>query len=283
MARLSALFRQPLVHFLLIGAAIFGVFAALDDSSPSAPSLQEIVVTTEKAEQLAAQFQSVWRKPPTGQELNSLVDDFIREEVLVREATALSLDLNDVVIRRRLRQKMEFLTDSAAAALKPSDEQLRAYFDANAERYSSDARIAFDQIFVGEAPSVEKIEQVRNVLTPETDHTLVGARTLLPPSLPMSPESSVDGTFGRGFFDQLTEIEAGAWSNPVRSGYGIHIVRITERSDARILDFESVRDAVLRDWTKDKASGIAEAYYARMLERYSVSRPDLSSIGVPQQ
>jgi hypothetical protein len=282
MARLFALFRQPLVHFLLIGAAIFGVFAALDDSS-SAPSLQEIVVTTEKAEQLAAQFQSVWRRPPTGQELNSLVDDFIREEVLVREATALSLDLNDAVIRRRLRQKMEFLTDSAAGALKPSDEQLRAYFDANAERYSSDARIAFDQIFVGEAPSVEEIEQVRNVLTPEADHTLVGARTLLPPSLPMSLRSSVDGTFGRGFFDQLTEIEAGAWSNPVRSGYGIHIVRITERSDARILDFESVRDAVLRDWTKDKASEIAEAYYARMLERYSVSRPDISSIGVPQQ
>jgi hypothetical protein len=178
---------------------------------------------------------------------------------------------------------MEFLTDSAAAALKPSDDQLRAYFDANAERYSSDTRIAFNQVFVGEAPSVEEIEQVRNVLTPETDYALVGARTLLPPSLPMSPESSVDGTFGRGFFEQLTEVEAGVWSGPVRSGYGVHIVRITERLDARILDFETVRDAVLRDWTKDKASEIAEAYYARMLARYSVSRPDLSSINVPQQ
>ena len=217
MVRLSALFRQPLVHFLLIGAAIFGLFAALDDS-PSAPSLQEIVVTTEKAEQLAAQFQSVWRRPPTGQELNSLVDDFIREEVLVREATALSLDLNDAVIRRRLRQKMEFLTDSAAGALKPADDELRSYFDANSGRYSSGTRVAFDQVFVGDAPGAEEIEQVRIALKTEADHTLIGARTLLPPSLPMAPRSSVDGTFGRGFFDQLTEVETGVWSGPVRSG-----------------------------------------------------------------
>ena len=282
MVRVFELVRQPLLHFLLIGAAIFGIFSARDES-PSAPALQEIVVTTEKAGQLAAQFRAIWRRPPTDDELSALIDDFIREEVLVREATALSLDRNDAVIRRRLRQKMEFLTDSAAAALKPSDDDLRAYFDANSKRYSSDARIGFDQVFIGDAPSGEEIEQALSALQGGADHMVIGARTLLPPSLPISPQPSIDGTFGPGFFNQLMKAEAGVWSGPVRSGYGVHFVRITERLTSRIPEFASVRDVVLRDWTEDKADEIAESHYARMLERYSVSRPDLSSINATRR
>lgn len=136
---LTELIRQPLLHFLLIGAAIFALFAALDDS-PTVSSTKEIIITSELAEQLAGRFASVKRRPPTARELAGLVDDFIKEEVLVREATALSLDTNDAVIRRRLRQKMEFLTSSAVAALKPTDEQLATYFKANSKRYTSALR-----------------------------------------------------------------------------------------------------------------------------------------------
>ena len=282
MTHIVKLLRQPLAHFLLVGAAIFVLFSAIDES-PLAPPQEDVIVTVEKAKQLASRFRLTWRRPPNVGELNALIDDFVREEILVREATALSLDRNDAVIRRRLRQKMEFLTDSAAAALKPADDELRSYFDLRSERYSSEPRIGFDQVFVGDSPSESEIEQARSALQAGADHTIIGARTLLPASLPMSPQRSIDGAFGREFFRQLMEVEAGVWSGPVRSGYGVHFVRITERLNARVPDFASVRDAVLSDWTEDKAGEISETHYARMLERYSVSRPDLSSIDVHQQ
>lgn len=269
--------RQPLVHFLVAGAAIFGLFAALDDTQ-SGTAQQEIIVTSEKAEQLAAGFQSVWRRAPTDQELSGLIDDFIREEVLVREATALSLDRNDTVIRRRLRQKMEFLTDSAAGALEPSDDELLAFFDENRERYASETEIAFDQVYVGADPSADDIDEVREALEAKTEHTLIGEPTLLPASLGKSAEVSVDGTFGRGFFEQLTTLDVNGWDGPIQSGYGAHIVRITERADGGTLPFETVRDDVLRDWTKAKADEIAEEQMARMLERYEITRPDVVSL-----
>ena len=282
MTRLANLFRQPLLHFLLIGAAIFAVYAVLDES-PAATATGEIVVTSAKAEQLAAGFQSVWRRPPTAEELDRLVDDHIREEVLVREATALSLDRNDAVIRRRLRQKMEFLTDSAAGALKPSDDELRDHMEANAERYTSSAKIAFEQVFVGENPGGAEIDAARSALEEGTDPAGVGARTLLPASLPMSVRTVVDGTFGRGFFDAVADLETGAWRGPVRSGYGMHLVRVAQRAEGERLPFETVREAVLRDWTKAKAGEIADAHYQRMRARYVITRPDLSSVTVLEQ
>lgn len=277
-----AFLKEPLLHFLLIGVAVFGLFAALNDSS-SSPSMEEIIVTEDKAAQLASGFQSVWRRTPTRDELGGLIEDYIREEVLAREAMALSLDRDDAIIRRRLRQKMEFLTDSAAGALKPSDAELRAYFDGNQEAYASNPAAAFEQVFVGPDPGADEVEQVRQALTTGGDPALVGARTLLPPSLPISVRSSIDGTFGNGFFESLSQSEVGQWSGPIESGYGVHFVRVVARSEAAIPPFEQVQERVLRDWTEARAEEISEAQYQRMLERYVVTRPDLSSLVLGQE
>jgi parvulin-like peptidyl-prolyl isomerase len=276
MSRIVSFLRQPLLHFLLIGAAVFAVYDALDNSASTGSAQEEIVISDATVAQLAANFQSVWSRAPTPDELGNLVEDLIKEEVLTREAIALSLDRNDAVIRRRLRQKMEFLTDSAAAALNPSDEELRALFDAEPGRYASNQRVAFDQVFVGDNPDAGAIEKVREALRSGADPASIGAITLLPQSLPLSASSSVEGMFGRGFFDALVEAEVGDWSGPVKSGYGVHFIRITDRSDAAIPDFESVHEAVLRDWIEAKAKEIADAQYQRLLSRYTVRRPDLS-------
>ncbi|MEM9063785.1 MAG: peptidyl-prolyl cis-trans isomerase, partial [Pseudomonadota bacterium] len=129
MLPLKSFLREPLVHFLAIGALIFLAFSVLDDE-PETAALQEIVVTRATSDQLAANFEVTWRRAPTDQEKALLVDEFIREEVLVREAKALSLDRNDAVIRNRLRQKMAFLTDSVAGAMQPTEQELADYFEA---------------------------------------------------------------------------------------------------------------------------------------------------------
>lgn len=279
--KLIQLLRQPLVHFLLIGVVIFGFFAAVDET-PSVSSVREIVVTKDMVEQLAARFKSVHRRRPTSQELSGLVDNLIKEEVLVREATALSLDRNDTVIRRRLRQKMEFLTSSAVAALKPTDDQLRAYFKANAKQYTAPARIAFEQVYLGEAPAKDVIDQARSALKSGNYTPPDGVKKLLllPASVPLSSQMAVDKVFGREFFKRLGDIDVGNWSKPVQSGYGIHLVRISKRVPASVIPFDAVRGGVQRDWLSAKAKEMAEGQYARMLARYQVNRPDLSAIKV---
>lgn len=282
MKRLSILFQQPLFHFLLIGVAIFVLFDAINDE-PAPRSTKQVVVTAEMAKQLAAKFQSVRRRPPTSRELTGLIDNFIKEEVLVREAVALSLEKNDAVIRNRLRQKMEFLIASAAAASEPSDDELRAYFDAHATRYASSAKIAFEQIFLGEAPTTAQVAKVREALKTNIAQAALGARTLLPSAMPLSPQSAVNAMFGTGFFKKVSGLQLREWGGPIRSGFGLHLLRINEHLKAEVPAFKTLRKAVLRDWKRIKAEELAKQQYARILDRYSVGRPDLSSLKLSAQ
>ncbi|MEM8813946.1 MAG: peptidylprolyl isomerase [Pseudomonadota bacterium] len=269
--------RQPLVHFLLIGGAIFALFAVVSDTTPR-QSAREIVVTEQRAIQLAERFRSVWQRSPTHAEFDALIDEFIKDEVLAREALALSLDRDDTVIRRRLRQKMDFLTQSAARALEPSDAELQTYLDANTEKYFLEPQIAFDQVFVGENRNAEEIARLRETLNNGADPASLGVNTLLPPSIRLSAQAVVERTFGRDFFRRLADAEEGTWFGPVESGYGHHFVRVSERRNGSHPTLENVREAVTRDWRSDRSKEIAEAQYARMLATYEVTRPDLSAI-----
>ncbi len=140
------LLREPLLHFFVIGGLIFLLFVAVDDT-PDAPA-ELIVVTPERIDRLAAGFSSVWTRKPTADELDALIGEHVREEVYYREAMALGLDRDDAVIRRRLRQKMEFLTDTGAQLLEPSADELETYFAANEGTYRRGPRLAFEQHYL---------------------------------------------------------------------------------------------------------------------------------------
>jgi hypothetical protein len=232
------------------------------------------VVSPETAGQLAERFRSVWMRPPTSDELNRLIDEHIREEILVREALALSMDSDDAVIRQRLAQKMRFLLESAAGSVVVTDDELRTYFDENAGLYERGGRAAFEQVFLGEAPSEAEVETAAAALRAGTGAELVGRQTLLPATMPMAGARPVDAVFGDGFFARLEELELGAWSGPVVSGYGTHLVRVTGREPGGLPDFAAVRDQVETDWRRQRAADLVEAQYARMAEAYEVERPD---------
>lgn len=270
MKRLSRLLREPLLHFLGIGGLIFLFFGAI--SGPGSEPVDRIVVGPKHIERLAARFQSVWRRPPTDEERRALIDDFVRGEIYYREALALGLDRDDTVIRRRLRQKMEFLTDTAADLLEPAAGELEAYLASKAQAYRSGPQLAFEQIFLGETPGPDSVELSLSALQsdPALDLSALGESTLLPAYLDLSPLNAIDGVFGQGFSERVAELPPGTWAGPVESSYGVHLVLVRESRPARMPPLAEVRDAVLRDWKSAKMLEIRELHYAQLRERYIV-------------
>ena len=273
MGPISRLVREPLFHFLIIGGLLFALYAAVTGPGPAPREV--IVIGPEQIEQLAAGFRRVWRRPPSGDEMQALVDDFVREEIYYREALALGLDRDDTVIRRRLRQKMEFLTDTGADLLEPGPGDLEAFYAANEQSFLKPPRLAFEQIFLGENPAAETVKASLRAFRadPGTDPSAWGERTLLPPRMKPSTSRIIDGVFGDGFFDRLGQAPIGEWSGPVASAYGVHLVRLNERLPAELPSLEVARDAVLREWKTSKARELREQLYARLRERYEVELP----------
>ncbi|MBW2577385.1 MAG: peptidyl-prolyl cis-trans isomerase [Deltaproteobacteria bacterium] len=138
--------REPLLHFLLIGAAIYGLYGAFAETAPEETD-KTIVVSSAEVEWMQTSWQKRWNRPPTPEELDGLIQQYIRETVLYREALTMGLNQHDQVIRRRLAQKLEFLAKDLVALTPPADEELVAYFDANKDRYQEPVLYTFTQVF----------------------------------------------------------------------------------------------------------------------------------------
>ncbi len=270
MKLMQRLLREPLLHFLAIGGLIFLFFVAVDDTRETPADV--IVITPERIDHLAARFRSVWKRMPTDAELDALIDDEVREEVYYRGALALGLDRNDTIVRRRMRQKMEFLLDTGGFLQEPAEGELDAYFAANLEFYRSKPRLAFAQIYLGEAPAAEMVSNSLGALRsdPPADPATLGERSFLPTQLGLSPPAAVDGVFGTGFFDLVAELSPGQWAGPVVSTYGAHLVRILDTLPARTPPLEEIRGAVLKNWREAKAQEIREQDYAERRKHFVV-------------
>lgn len=264
---------EPLVHFVLIGAALFGLYGLLNPPAATADREDAIVVSPALVGELAQRHAAVWQRAPSVEELDGLIDSHVRQEVLVREAEALDLGAGDSVVRQRLAQKMAFLNDAAATPPEPSDEDLETFRAAHAERYQEPARIAFAQVYLGDNADDEAVRDARERLDGGEDPAGVGVKSLLPASVPLASEAQVDGTFGRGMFAALTDLPEGAWAGPVRSSFGVHLVEVGEVAPAREPPLAEIREQVLRDWTQAQTTAAAEARLAQMVAAYDVRRP----------
>lgn len=274
MKQWTRLLREPLFHFLIIGGLLFGLYAAVSGPAPS--QVNRIVVSPERVAQLAAGYEAVWRRTPNDDELRSMVDGFVHEEVYYREALALGLERDDTIIRRRLQQKMEFFTDSGADLIEPNAGELEAYYQANEQRFQEEPRVAMVQIFFGQNATPEYITAAVAALQSDSNGDLLqwGERTLLPSRMALSTPSAIDGVFGAGFFDDLKQLPTNRWVGPVESGYGVHLVRIDESVPGRVPPLEEVRDVILREWKSEKVIELREQVYSRLRERYIVELPN---------
>ncbi|MEO9576330.1 MAG: peptidylprolyl isomerase [Tateyamaria sp.] len=270
--------REPLFHFLLIGVAIFLAYSVLNEPSFEAESEKRIEVTVGDINQMIAQFRTAWRRAPNREELGGLIDAHVRENIMVQEALALSMDKGDAVIERRLSQKMAFLLESAAGAVAPTDGDLMAYFEENKAAYASAPMIAFEQVYFGEAADQSMLDQVLLELEGGADPASVGHRTLLPQLMPLSRDVAVDGAFGRGFFGSLVDLEAGKWIAPVRSGFGVHALRVIEHIEGTVPEFEVVRERVTADYKAFIAEELSRSMYVEMRAGYEVTLPETAEI-----
>jgi hypothetical protein len=271
---LTRFLREPLVHFLLIGAVLF-LFSRWR-SGPSGGA-GRIVVTRGKIEQLATGFARTWQRPPTAREMTGLVEDYVREEVYVREAIATGLDRDDTIIRRRLRQKLEFLTEDALEPAAPSDEDLRAYLKVHADSFRVEPRVAFRQVFLDRNRRGAAAQGDARALLARLSSTGAGAdisalgdSRMLPPVIELSSQSDVARVFGQEFAAKVAGLAPGSWVGPIASGYGLHLVEVTERVEGRLPELAEVRDAVLRDWQAAQRRERGEALFRTLLARYTV-------------
>lgn len=267
--------REPLLHFLLIGAALFLYFQWVGPGS--GPTSSRIVLTSGQIDHLAASFAKTWQRPPSDGELKGLVDDWVREEIAVREAMAAGLDRDDSVIRRRLRQKLEFLFDDAAASATPTDPELQAWLAEHADLYRIEPQIEFRQVFVSpERRGVDARSEARALLDrltregPAARIDELGDPTLLPQEVDLSPRGDIVRTFGQGFADSLDSVASGSWAGPIESDYGLHLVMVSRRVEGLLPDLAAVRSQVERDYLADLRARNVDAIYERLLEKYTV-------------
>jgi hypothetical protein len=265
-----SLLREPLIHFLLIGAGLFLLFGWLNRDGFDAPN--EIVVDSSQIAQLRSQFQRIWQRPPTDDELVGLVQDWIRQEVLYREGLALGVDQDDPVTRRRIVQKMEFMSD-AFVNTEFTDAELQEWLDENMEAYRVAPRYSFRQVFFdpqrhGTGLDGTLAESLRVL---ERDPAAVtGDPTLLPQSMEDASTTEISRSFGEQFTAALADAPLGVWTGPVRSGYGWHLLRISDKKPGRKPALEEVRAAVGRDLLAERTRRAGETYYEALRERYTV-------------
>jgi peptidyl-prolyl cis-trans isomerase C len=253
---------------------LFVGYSWLHRKSPQPPDSRRIEVTAGTIGWLREGFARQWHRPPDADELRGLVNDHVREELLYREALALGLDRDDTIVRRRMAQKMEFLTQDVAAAAEPDDAALRKFFEENAARYAKPARVSFRHIYFSKERRGARLEtdtrEAREALANGANEEEVGEPFLREHEFSVADEAEITAALGREFAAQVLTLPAGEWRGPVASSYGVHLVRVSERAEPQPVAFDAVREVVARDLADTRRRAANHDFVERLKERYQI-------------
>ena len=269
---MSRLLKDPLVHFLLIGAALFAV-AALRGQSVTT-GREQIVVTAEQVAQARAAAAALQGREPTTEELRALIEPTVRDEIMYREALALGLDVNDDEVRRRLIEKMSYLTQDLADPEPSSEEELRQFYEASPDVFTIPSLVSFDQVFFspGSRGAALDADAAAGLAALRAGRAAaeVGDRTPLRESYDDAPREQVAVLFGDELADALFSAAPGEWSGPFRSDFGLHAVRLRGRSDARLPPYDEIAARVAEEFGAQRRREANERAYQEMRARYDV-------------
>ena len=223
---------------------------------------------------LEAQFQATWRRPPTDDERRALVESHVREEVLYREGVALGLDRDDQVIRNRVRQKVEVLSEDSLTA-EPTEADLAQYLAAHAAEFAIPPAVTFEQVYFNPARRGSSLNRDMTAavaaLRGGRQAQGLGDRTLLTARMDDALPSDVAARFGTEFAQGVATLPAGQWQGPIRSTYGMHLVRVVARGTAVVPTLGEARDLVAREWNRARAVEVREQFYRSLRQRYTVT------------
>jgi len=278
---MKRLLREPLVHFLLIGALLFGVYGLGPSAGPATAGSKEIRLSQGEIAQLTLLYQSQWRRPPTPQELERLVENKVQQEILYREALAMGLDKDDEIVKRRMAQKMQFLAEDVAATREPTTDELRTWFGKNSAKFAQPPRLSFRHLYFSPdrrgARARDDAEQALAKLVGQP----VDAKIAGPLADPFmfqdyyrdrAPDFLAK-EFGPPFALAVAELPPGSWQGPVESGYGWHLVFVDTLIPGRVPAFEEVEPDVRTAWLNEQKALAWEKAYKEMRAKYVVLLP----------
>lgn len=271
---MSRWLKEPLIHFLLLGGLIFIFYNSVAGNRNSG---EEIFISKGQQQNLLNTFSRTWQRPPTADEFQALLQDYLRQEIAYRESRAMGLDEDDIVIRRRLRQKLELLVEDVAALVPPTDEELQVYFVEHAGKFTLEPRLSLRQVYFstdrrGANAEQDARELLERISTdgPPGGFEDFGDPLPLPASIRNLREGEIARLFGTVFTDGLEGLPEGRWSGPVESGFGLHLVFIEERVEGKVPELAEVREAVQREWLSQRRQESIDNLYERLAENYTV-------------
>jgi hypothetical protein len=276
---LRRILREPLLHFLLIGAALFAADAALRPAARGDHGSNQIQLGEGDLSQLSLAFQAQWRRPPTPEELSRLIEDRIREEVLHREALAMGLDQGDSIVKRRMAQKMRFLAEDVAAAHEPGPDELRTWYAAHRGEFAQPPRVSFRHAYFspdrrGERAQSDAADALARLAGQPQDSPLAAADPF--PFQDYYGDRTTEllaRDFGPGFAQAVAKLAPGFWQGPIESGYGWHLVFVDSLVPGRVPDFEEIESDVKTAWLTDQKEQAWSKAYAEMRAKYTVLLP----------
>ena len=267
--RLSRLLREPLLHFLILGAALF-VLSNMLQGQRNERSL-EIRVTQERIAALASAWEIQRGAPPDAEQLRSLVIEDVQEEILAREAMAMGRDADDTIIRRRLAQKLRFLLEDASAPTAPSEEEVAAFYTAHRAEYARPARVDFRHVYFSASSRGDPAGDARAALAAsEGERPEGGDPFFLPGQYRSASETRIGTDFGRGFWQALQAAPEGTWSGPYTSAFGEHLVLVEARTPSEDVPLDEVREEVIADWQRETQAGETERKLRELVSRYTI-------------
>ena len=273
--------REPLVHFLLLGAALFAISRAVKPATDRTAPSREIVLTLDDLRQLQIGFASQWQRPPNGQEMVGLIENRIKEEVLYREALAMGLDKDDTIVKRRMAQKMEFLAEDVSGAHEPTAEELRAWFARNRAMFTQPARVTFRHLYFSPdrrgksawSDAGKALAKLKGKPASWTGAAALGDPFMFQDYLADRTPDQIAKDFGPAFAKALFVQKPGEWAGPIESGYGWHLVFLESLTPERASSFEEVEPDVKTAWLASRKAEAWEKAYKAMRAKYELVLP----------
>ncbi|ALO34902.1 hypothetical protein CMT41_09355 [Colwellia sp. MT41] len=264
------LIHEPLIHFLFISLGFFFVYDLLNPQTADESKI--ITISQNRVGLLIQGFEKTWTRPPTAQELTKIIDDYALNEIYSREAIALGLGENDEVIRRRLRQKMEFILQDISALQQPTTQELTQYFQQHRINYQEEALYSFEQKYLSTNRSSKQLKQLiakqkQRILTgqnPQGDTSLIAA------DFAKMSVYHINRQFGKYFNEVLDKAPLNQWVGPVKSGLGLHFIKVSQRIDGKILPLMQVKEQVIKDWQHQQSIDFTNKYQQELLLQYDV-------------
>jgi parvulin-like peptidyl-prolyl isomerase len=272
------LLREPLLHFAVIGAVLFGSYSWLGDKGAETEAVEPVRIGEGDIRWLKQTWSGQWLRDPTPDELKGLLNDLVSEELMAREALEMALDKDDTIVRRRLAQKLKFLVEDTAQLAEPTESELRQFYTSHAAGFEIPGKVSFRQIYFsayGRKDAVADAKAMLAGLRPNSESSSdLGDRFLLGDDFQHVDKASLSSMFGADFASTVFSLKPGDWSGPIESGYGQHLVLVAEHIPGESKPFDTVKEAVLAQWRSEKQQELSRAYLAGLRKKYGVELDD---------